>query len=430
MPQSDPKRELAYLASVQIATQRTSHASPEEHEPIWPCYLVAIALGAAIWAGFSLAFIWIVDPYGISPVHLGIAGFNILKPKRVDIDQLIKPYEVWRYQPRTVFMGTSRINKSFDPTALDGSRFAPAYNAAIPANEINDVYSDLEQYFRLDRKLHTVFLEVFFYNFSRAVAPIRHKDVAQLEADITALMFSETALRDSAATIVYNIQAQPNTIPAHTAPRGFWVPPTWFNTADRFNAQLFIETIIRIHGDIPDLQMQPSAFAALDRIVELCAKHQADLYLIITPNYPWDDYRLLALGYWSRLADFYRKLSHYPNVVSFSQYNAPLTEAPGRGMRYWYDPIHFSATTGRMMLHALIGAEDTERPENFVRPISPETVEVVLAERREGLKRWIAANHEFAEQFDAARDAAHEKGVSLKGPYLNSNTPQASAITK
>ena len=84
----------------------------------------------------------------------------------------------------------------FDPTALDGSRFAPAYNAAIPANEINDVYSDLEQYFRLDRKLHTVFLEVFFYNFSRAVAPIRHKDVAQLEADITALMFSETALRD------------------------------------------------------------------------------------------------------------------------------------------------------------------------------------------------------------------------------------------
>ena len=111
MPQSDPKRELAYLASVQIATQRTSHASPEEHEPIWPCYLVAIALGAAIWAGFSLAFIWIVDPYGISPVHLGIAGFNILKPKRVDIDRLIKPYEVWRYQPRTVFMGTSRINE-------------------------------------------------------------------------------------------------------------------------------------------------------------------------------------------------------------------------------------------------------------------------------------------------------------------------------
>ncbi len=83
-----------------------------------------------------LAFTLLIDPYGVSPVHATIQGVNALKPKRLDIDRLIKPYEVWRYQPKTVFLGTSRIHQSIDPSVLDGTRFAPAYNASIPASSL------------------------------------------------------------------------------------------------------------------------------------------------------------------------------------------------------------------------------------------------------------------------------------------------------
>ncbi len=125
-------------------------------------YLVAAAFG---WALALLAFTLLIDPYGVSPVHATIQGVNALKPKRLDIDRLIKPYEVWRRQPQTVFLGTSRIHQSIDPSVLDGTRFAPAYNASIPASSLSLNITHLDNYLRLDPSLKTVFVELFVYNF-------------------------------------------------------------------------------------------------------------------------------------------------------------------------------------------------------------------------------------------------------------------------
>ena len=96
-------------------------------------YFRALALSLAAWLSLYLLFTWTVDPYGVSPIRVGVHGINEIKPKRLDIDRLVKPYEVWRYQPRTIFLGTSRAHQSLDPAVLDGTRFAPAYNASMPA---------------------------------------------------------------------------------------------------------------------------------------------------------------------------------------------------------------------------------------------------------------------------------------------------------
>src|SRR6185436_8044361 len=128
-------------------------------------YLRALVLSAAIWLGLFLIFTWTVDPYGVSPMQLALRGINMQKPKRVDIDRLIKPYEVWRYQPRTVFLGTSRVHQSLDPAVLDGTRFAPAYNAAMPAASMDMHAAYLRQYVQLDRNLRTVIVELFLPNF-------------------------------------------------------------------------------------------------------------------------------------------------------------------------------------------------------------------------------------------------------------------------
>src|SRR5258708_31774842 len=93
-------------------------------------YFRALVLSLAAWLSLYLLFTWTVDPYGVSPIRVGVHGINDIKPKRLDIDRLIKPYEVWRYQPRTIFLGTSRAHQSLDPSVLDGTRFAPAYNAS------------------------------------------------------------------------------------------------------------------------------------------------------------------------------------------------------------------------------------------------------------------------------------------------------------
>ena len=96
-----------------------------------------------------LAFTSIVDPYGVSPLRLTLPGINAVKPKRLAIDRLIKPYEVWRYQPRTVFLGTSRFHQSIDPAVLGGTRFSPAYNAALPATSLWETEALLEEFLNM-----------------------------------------------------------------------------------------------------------------------------------------------------------------------------------------------------------------------------------------------------------------------------------------
>jgi hypothetical protein len=135
-----------------------------------PGYLRALGLSVAIWLGLFVLFTWTIDPYGVSPLRLSLQGMNAQKPKRIDIDRLIKPYEVWRYQPRTVFLGTSRMHQSMDPAVLDGTRFAPAYNASMPAASMDMHAAYLRRYIQLDPNLRTVIVELFLPNFIGAPA--------------------------------------------------------------------------------------------------------------------------------------------------------------------------------------------------------------------------------------------------------------------
>jgi hypothetical protein len=113
---------------------------------------------AVLVAGFNL----LVDPIGISPIRIAIAGFNEWKPLRRDYDRLVKPYDVARSQPRTIFIGSSRIKQTIDPRLLASTEFAPAYNAGINGSaDYEELNSYLQYYIRADKELRHVFIEAF-----------------------------------------------------------------------------------------------------------------------------------------------------------------------------------------------------------------------------------------------------------------------------
>ena len=370
---------------------------------IRPRYLSVFVLGTLLWCGLFLAFTWIIDPYGVSPVRISIKGVNAFKPKRLDIDRLIKPYEVWRYQPRTVFLGTSRITESIDPRLFENTRFGSAYNAAIPASILSENAAHIEQYFQLDKNLRYVFVELFIYNFINPNIEFRTKGFQSLISDTVSLNFSGAAVFSSIQTIFLNSLGRP--IGPYIAPEGFWVRPKGLSTKKAFDAQLFTDTIMRIHLEIPEMIIEPTALQALDKIVAVCREHGAELYLIITPSYPWDDHRLYSLGYWPLLEQWLKTMSKYENVYSFAQYNNIIEEPAGADMKYWNDPIHFSMDTGRLMMEAFLGYENPSRPENLMRSVTPETVESVIRERRAGFEDWDRAHPDFVKMFDQAKFA-------------------------
>jgi hypothetical protein len=114
-------------------------------------------------------------------------------------------YEVWRYQPRTVFLGTWRFYQSIDPAVLDSTRFSPAYNAAIPAGGLEETAALLEEFFEFDKNLRVVFVEFFLYHFLAAEPRWARRSLLQFLAQTAPLFLSGSAMFHSLQTVFFNI---------------------------------------------------------------------------------------------------------------------------------------------------------------------------------------------------------------------------------
>jgi len=373
-------------------------------------YLRAFALSAVVLLALFFAVTFVVDPYGVSPLRLAWPGINTVKPKRLAIDRLIKPYEVWRDQPRAVFLGTSRLHEGIDPAVLDGTRFAPAYNASMPGATLAEMAGELEQFFRLDGKLRAVFVELFLFNFvsDQPVPPPKSLPalVQEMTQDLAPLFLSASAIPDSLQTLLVNLAGRPA---ATIAPRGQWVPAA--NARFTFHAEAAIAYYVNEHTTrLKGMALKPQAFAALDRIVALCREHDAELVLMIAPSHPWDEYRFWSFGQWPLMDEWVRRLSTYSNVLSFAQYNAAVAEPVTPSMTYWYDTLHFNPRLGQMMLRAFLGAADANTPANLMREVTPTTVESVLQEHRAEMSRWISENPEYPAAFERTKARVEARG--------------------
>jgi hypothetical protein len=355
-------------------------------------YLLLLALGVAMWTGVSLASILIVDPYGVSPVHVAIAGVNVLKPKRVDVDRLIKPYEVSRHQPRTVFLGTSRTQQSIDPAVLDGTRFAPAYNAAMPASSLRMSLSDLQQYVALDRNLRTAFVEVFISEFL-GLAPDERAPTTDLIANDVAMFGSSDALWASIATLMQNAVIKKETF--EIKPGGYLYRPPGGEAKGNFDA--FAHYIWRHQ---PKFELSEAAFNTVRELVAAARAKNIELTFLATPNHAYFDYYIDTIGGWDVVEEWLRRLSKEATVYSFSQPNDWVYEPVRRTMRYWNDPLHFSLSMGRGISGSLGGLSVPDLPDNFMVRLTPDNVAAHIKSRREAIGRWAQDNPSYVDELD------------------------------
>jgi hypothetical protein len=243
-------------------------------------YIFLLVAAVLIW-GFALfGFISVVDPYGVSPLKRSWAGFNQYKTKRKEIDRAMKPLEVWRYKPRTLFLGTSRVHEAFNPAILDGTKFAPAYNAAIPANQLSGNAVQVELYARLDHRLKYVFVELFFWDFIYGQAQEPRKTLRDFIGASVGLLFSGSAVWDSLVTVDFNRSGMSQ--PTHVHTRGYWVYAQGHNPQATFD--LFAVSVARIHKALGAIDLQPSAFESVERLLAVCRERNIEVFFLVTPN--------------------------------------------------------------------------------------------------------------------------------------------------
>lgn len=373
-------------------------------------YIALFAIWALAWCGVFLCFTWVIDPYGVSPVRATINRVNKFKPKRMDIDRFIKPYEVWRYQPRTVFLGTSRIQQSIDPAMLNGTAYEPAYNAAVPAASLSENLAYLEQYIDLDKNLKHVFVELFLYSFIGPVSELPRKGVLDFVASTAPLHLSASATRDSLTTVQYNLSSRVR--PSYVHKDGYWVRPDSFDIPMYFIPHSYSAFVLGEHKKIGTINLYSSAFDMLKRMQELCDKRGVNLTFVVTPNYPWDDYRLETLGYRKMVREFYENISSLPNVVSFAQLGGSSEEPLSENMRFWTDPFHFSRELGSQMISSLLNNPAPGLPDNFMMRINKDTFETALDVRHARLQDWVSRNGEFVSLFEMTRGLVANEGAA------------------
>jgi hypothetical protein len=162
---------------------------------------------------------------------------------------------------------------------------------------------------------------------------------------------------------------------------------------------------VRLHRKNPEVRLRAAPFAALEELARLCEAKGIKLYLLITPSHPYDDYRIWSLGHWSVLEDWHRRLAKYPRVYTFAQYHSATIEPVSARMTYWYDPIHFSMEFGNLMLLGFLGQSSSKMPDKVVQRLDSNSVEGILRERRDGLKKWASGNRGFTSAFEKAKIA-------------------------
>jgi hypothetical protein len=263
-------------------------------------YLVLMVSTWLIAAVAVAIFTLLVDAMGISPLRLEVAGFNASKPLRQDYDWMVKRYDVWRSQPVTIFMGSSRVKQSIDPGLLANTGFAPAYNGALNGSAAyQEIGSYLQYYLSVDKNLHHVFVEAFAHamlTYDRPaqvaealaelgpVPPKMKPDVVHLgrAADIdnfASVFFSLSGVRSAIRTVWLN-RGQQNSSAERSPYDGFApiaLAPHHFSVRNVFNYVTY--TGLPKRGG----QLSTSTLAAAKQMIVDCERYQVQCRFFVSP---------------------------------------------------------------------------------------------------------------------------------------------------
>lgn len=389
--------------SYPVAGKRSPHHS--DIDMVEPHFIRTFVAVSIMLVGSIFAIALVVDPYGVSPFHHSIRHLNRYKPQRIEIDRLIKPYEVWRYQPKTIFMGSSRIHQAFDPSVMDETLFAPAYNASVPASSpaLNAAY--LRQYFELDPNIRTVVVELFLYSFWELQGssfveqkPVSRRTISDFLHDTTSLFISNDALKAAFRTTYYNFTVDAPTY--EIAPYGNFFRPPGYQSKGNFDA--FPAAIWRIFSAHPNLKLNKSALNAIQEIIELCRLHSAEPIFVLTPSHAYTDYFIDLIGAWPLYEEWLRRMTLEADIHSFSQPNEWTYEPVELHMDYWPDPFHFNSEMGAKIQLALAG-KPISAPAGFERRLTSADVHAYIAEHEEAIHQWKKNQSEFVASVDSER---------------------------
>lgn len=378
-------------------------------------YLVAIFLVYITASVAFVAFTGIIDSLGISPIQIAIKHVNELKPLREGQDRQVKPYDGWRLQPRTIFLGSSRVKQSVDPKLLDGTPYEQAYNGGLNGvMDFGEFKFLVAHYLRTDRNIRNIFIEIF----PTALIGTRVNTSAGFERyanDFVSVFMSWNGLRYSLRTIRFNLdaseQATQQAIEAsQESVRGGYEPialaPHHFSVKNIPNAVLHLNILRR------GATIDPNVFIAAAEIVRICKSYGVDCRFFLSPLHADVLLAIEYFGLWHELEKLKRGLAGLAPTYDFTRFNNLLDERVGPVV-YWPEAFHYSPALGALTVKAMTGRRTVDMPDNFGRALDSHNVESEIIASRHEVDDWAGKNRSTLLRLQKAEEQ-FSRGVSFK----------------
>ena len=362
----------------------------------------------------GLLFVLFIDPYGLNPLGLNIHRVNAVKYQRVKIDRLIKPWEVYWKQPKTIFMGTSRPHQAFNPEVLNDTVYESAYNAGVPAAALSENLKYLKKYFELNKNIRYVILDIFWINFlgkQKETAEVTYNlGTIDFFSQFSSLFFSIEAFTDSLVTFSKNTIKR---IPGHCiSPHGYYVFPQNIDSKGHLDGYLK-----NMHVEMKKMpaEIDPEKLNIIDEISKLCEQNGAKLILTLLPEHPICDF-FFEENKLTPLRNYVlRRLSTYSNVYYFSA----LNEIGQNSNPYWWDPHHPSITVGNMALECIKTGKPNSKIPDFGILLTPTNVDQIIKNRHISLKQWIDLNTSYIENYKKIKGQYKPYNIVLPKEHAN-----------
>jgi hypothetical protein len=356
----------------------------------------------------------LVDPYLLFDVPR-VAGFNARKSAAAKQERMMKAYDVVRYRPKSIILGSSRVD-----IGLDARHFAwpeelrPTYNLGLGGADLYMSYRYL-QHVLSQRQVELVVVGLdfeYFLSSSRSGRPVGELPAAargyesrlavaedgspnrslhrQYALDLLRTL-SLSGTRDSMATVFSTLTTRGADIVAGSLELDYGTALkhshfAYFARLDLLWARSF-QDIARTAG------ISRSVLSRLERVIELCQSHRARVIVLINPVHA-DLLELYGMtGLWPLFEDWKRELTTVvrrhaapgnPDGIilwDFSGYDRLSSQsiAATHPLQGYPDPAHYNRTVGDAIIDRIFGHGD----EQFGVVLTPENLEAHLQTVRE-----------------------------------------------
>lgn len=358
------------------------------------------ALSPLLAIGF---FNGIVDPYGIFN-RPKINDFNQIKPKQLTKTRMFKSSEIIRKKPKTILLGSSRVDFGLDPTHPDLLNPQSSYNLGILGGNIYELRRYLDHAIANQPNLQEVILGIDFFMFNEHFNKTNRIDVRLgkthlTKQDILDVIFSVDAIEATLETLSVN-QAYSNLVVY--SDRGMRNQKMIANSIQKSlnfmpKKTIFSQNIKEYLYDknrYKDYQKSSKLLSKFQSIIELCKQNKIKLNIFISPIHASQLETIKIAGLWPEFEKWKREVVTITPLWDFSGYNSITSEPISESMKNFLDSAHYSKEVGDLILSRILDYGTETVPDDFGVLLTPDNIEAHLEKIRGDRELWVKNNPE------------------------------------